>query len=643
MKILRAWACLAFFLLNCGAVLAQNAAQTSAGSQIVITEIAASEPSETEWIEIYNKGMADVDLSGWKFFENNTNHGLLLWRGDAVIKNGEFAVIANKPEEFLKKYPAFIGAVFDSSWSSLKENGEQIGLKDAQGNFSELFAYPGPKYSPREDKSLQRANVNISAKIASNWFVGDENSLGTFIPKNPAGASPAAPPDSPEAQPSAAAYEEKETSPALPKQNNPPLPQPTDQTPQKSNQPQQNESPIQPAVQQPVQPQNPSISTNSAPPQSSQKTQTQKKSKSVKNSQTAKDKIEINDLNKLAELLSNLREIQQIEFEIIGTIYLDGMNKKIIQVEASSAKRKEEMAEEPAPAEIEEENTNTILQSDEKIQQNGDESDSVRITELLPNPNNGEDEWIELRNTGDSPVNLGRWMIADTAKKSRPWRIPDSITIQPNGFALIKKEDSKISLNNNGDEVFLFDFKGNEKDSVSFGNTPKGQSYALIQVKREPATNVSALAASALTPERSIGAVWQWIADPTPAQSNPALEEISGLIGQNIDIENGLFQITAPDGAVKNISFSSDVLNPKVASLVLKENSTARIAAQESSRNFYALRKIEEIAPPQTAADGTDNKKSRLYFIAAAVFLFFLSAFAFRKRIKNFILRAFGP
>ena len=43
-------------------------------AQIVITEIAAFEKTDHEWVEIYNASGAAFDLNDWKFWENTTNH-----------------------------------------------------------------------------------------------------------------------------------------------------------------------------------------------------------------------------------------------------------------------------------------------------------------------------------------------------------------------------------------------------------------------------------------------------------------------------------------------------------------------------------------------------------------------------------------
>ena len=64
--ILISW--LGFFILPTTVLAAEN--------DIIISEIAAFESSNYEWLEIFNNGDEAVDLTGWKFYENETNHKL---------------------------------------------------------------------------------------------------------------------------------------------------------------------------------------------------------------------------------------------------------------------------------------------------------------------------------------------------------------------------------------------------------------------------------------------------------------------------------------------------------------------------------------------------------------------------------------
>jgi len=142
--------------------------------RIVITEIAAYEPGNHEWIEILNLTEFPVDLTDWKFYENETNHSLNEFQGDLVIEPGEYAIIADVAANFVSDYPEFKGTVIDSSWSSLKEEGEEIKIINSHYEIVESFTY---LHSP--ETSLQKIDPELVDYTENNWQAhADSNSAG---------------------------------------------------------------------------------------------------------------------------------------------------------------------------------------------------------------------------------------------------------------------------------------------------------------------------------------------------------------------------------------------------------------------------------------------------------------------------------
>ncbi len=143
----------------------------AANSDIVITEIGAYEASGHEWIEIWNKGAEPLDITGWKFWEfnngssggNGINHTINATGTDAILAPDEYAVIVDNATNFIFDYPFFTGSIFDSSFS-LVEGGEEIGIKDGEGNFVEQFTYiSAPNFS------LQRRDPFLMDYTNANW------------------------------------------------------------------------------------------------------------------------------------------------------------------------------------------------------------------------------------------------------------------------------------------------------------------------------------------------------------------------------------------------------------------------------------------------------------------------------------------
>ncbi|KKU79957.1 MAG: PKD domain containing protein [Candidatus Peregrinibacteria bacterium GW2011_GWA2_47_7] len=138
---------------------------------ILINEIAAFEPSTVEWIEIFNTTESPIDITGWSFFENETKHRLSPATNDLIIEPAEYALIVNSVEDFNAAYPDFTGTIIDSSWSSLSEDGEIIGLLDNTDIAIELFTYPAisQKVSlERVDETTWRENPDGHSMGAQN-------------------------------------------------------------------------------------------------------------------------------------------------------------------------------------------------------------------------------------------------------------------------------------------------------------------------------------------------------------------------------------------------------------------------------------------------------------------------------------------
>ncbi len=110
-----------------------------------------------EWIEVENSGSNQIDFSLWKLFEANSNHGLNLISGNAVIGAGEFAIIANDSAAFISEFPSFSGNLFDSSFS-LSNTGETLVLRDETLSDKDTVSYDSGMGATEDGNSLQNLN-----------------------------------------------------------------------------------------------------------------------------------------------------------------------------------------------------------------------------------------------------------------------------------------------------------------------------------------------------------------------------------------------------------------------------------------------------------------------------------------------------
>lgn len=163
------WPVILSVIFVMGIFLFTNLAR-SENTDIVITEICSTgcASSGYQWIEIFNKGEAVVDLENWKFWEADTNHGLNIapssTEQDFLINPGEYAVITQNDLYFFENNSNVTSTVLDSSWGTLNKSGEEIGLKDSDGDITEQFTYKAIN-----DFSLERKDVEELITDENNW------------------------------------------------------------------------------------------------------------------------------------------------------------------------------------------------------------------------------------------------------------------------------------------------------------------------------------------------------------------------------------------------------------------------------------------------------------------------------------------
>jgi hypothetical protein len=129
-------------------------------ASVLINEIMYDPPgndTNREWIEVSNDSNASVDFSGYKFYENETNHGLTIYQGDSNVPAGGYFIIVSNPVSFLEDYPSFSGVIFDSSFS-LNNTGEELILKDENLNSVDTVTYNSSQGGNDNGNSLQKTS-----------------------------------------------------------------------------------------------------------------------------------------------------------------------------------------------------------------------------------------------------------------------------------------------------------------------------------------------------------------------------------------------------------------------------------------------------------------------------------------------------
>lgn len=242
---------------------------------------------------------------------------------------------------------------------------------------------------------------------------------------------------------------------------------------------------------------------------------------------------------------------------------------------------------------------------------NGDLSDNIVISEIFPRAakDDRNNEWIELTNTGDTEINLGNWRLDDMEGGSKPYTLPDTLTIPPQSSVVIKAPESKLSLSNTKDQVRLFDHTGKLLQTVEFEEAPKEQSFARISVSRNDAGNPASddsgtPDSSTQESDNSENPLWVWENQPTPGEPNPAYLEMTGTITKEAIFEEKYsFEMKDGNGREHTVLFDEALVAGPMAKVTFTAGTAIKILGiQKEEENSVIELKKYEVLNAETAA-----------------------------------------
>ena len=145
----------------------------------------------------------------------------------------------------------------------------------------------------------------------------------------------------------------------------------------------------------------------------------------------------------------------------------------------------------------------------------GEQRGQLRINELMQSNidcvmddlNEFPDSWVELYNSGTTPVNLVKYRLGPTADADAAWQLPPMATVAPGAFVLVCCDKAATGLHadfrldsGKGGSVYLF-FQGEPDDSV-------------VSLRKQPAPGV------AYGRDTETGTRWGYQQRPTPGAAN---------------------------------------------------------------------------------------------------------------------------
>jgi len=163
-------------------------------NEIVINEIYYNDPPDfdaDDWVELYNKGVTTIDLSGWILKDEDNPHRFVIPSGIYIYPK-EYLVLSRNVSKFRIAYPDKSVPVGDFSFG-LGSSGDCLRLFTADSILVDSVRYgvtaPWPSEPNEIGTSLELKNPGYDNSLPINWTAssaahgtpGEDNSLFTGI------------------------------------------------------------------------------------------------------------------------------------------------------------------------------------------------------------------------------------------------------------------------------------------------------------------------------------------------------------------------------------------------------------------------------------------------------------------------------
>ncbi len=134
---------------------------------------------EYEWLELYNKGIAPVDLSGWKFTDGIDFE----FPAGTVVGPNQYLVVARNAAVLSPLYPNT--RIVGDFGGSLSNSHDWLRLVDGRGNLADEVEYydtqPWPLYADGGGSSIELRDPSADNNRPESWADSDESSKSEWI------------------------------------------------------------------------------------------------------------------------------------------------------------------------------------------------------------------------------------------------------------------------------------------------------------------------------------------------------------------------------------------------------------------------------------------------------------------------------
>lgn len=173
-RLFRIVASFGLFLWICGGAL--HPAWAQAPPDVILNEIMyAPQPSQNEYIELYNRSDTTVDL-GELEYANGHREFAPVAEDSTPLAPGGYVVLVRTPEQFEARFPD-VPYQAPEGFRALRNSGDTVLLRYGDVIIDEVTY--SPSWSTRDDAALERVEPNAPTDAAFNWQSATASAGGT--------------------------------------------------------------------------------------------------------------------------------------------------------------------------------------------------------------------------------------------------------------------------------------------------------------------------------------------------------------------------------------------------------------------------------------------------------------------------------
>ncbi len=148
---------------------------------VVINEIMyAPSGSEPEWIELYNQSNLMIDLNGWKISNKTLSSRHTIATSSRMLNPQEYIVLTKDTARFISVHPATLNVIEISAMPTFmfSNNGDAVVLYDNRGTTIDSVRYFST-WGGTSSYSLERIEATLSSNDSINWGSSEDSLFST--------------------------------------------------------------------------------------------------------------------------------------------------------------------------------------------------------------------------------------------------------------------------------------------------------------------------------------------------------------------------------------------------------------------------------------------------------------------------------